>query len=106
MGKVNPKGEATGTKTQNTEWLAQDLIPTKTGKVRITVCLDTEVVVEVTINSGTNFVALNENNALVADALYIFDIGVRVGDKFNVRIPTAGGATIVICRLDVVSGEG
>lgn len=106
MGKVNPKGEATGTKAQNAEWLAQDLIPTKTGKVRITVCLDTAVVVEVSIDGGTKFVGLNQNIALVADGLYIFDVGVRVGDKFNVRIPTAGGATIVICRLDVVSGEG
>ena len=106
MAKVNPIGQSTGTQAQNVEWLANDIIPTKDAKIRITLSLDTTVKVEVTLDSGGKFVTLNEDTALVADALYMFDIGVRVGDQFNVRIPTAGGATIVICRLDEVSGEG
>ena len=106
MGKVNPIGESTGAKTQNAGWLANDIVPTKDSKIRMTVCLDTTVKIEVTLDGGTKFVSLNENNSLVADSLFMFDIGVRVGDKFNIRTPTVGGATIVICRLDEVSGEG
>ena len=106
MGDVKSIGDASGAKAQNEEWLSTDLSPTKIAKFRMSVCLDTTVKVEVTINSGTKFVTLNEDTALVADALYTFDIAVRLDDKFNIRIPTAGGATIVICRLDQIADEG
>lgn len=106
MGKVNPKGSATGTKAQNAEWLANDLIPTKDAKIRITLSLDAAVVIEVTVDSGTNWLGLNNNGALTVDGLFVFDVPVRIKDKFNIRIPTAGGATINLCRIDEISGEG
>jgi len=106
MGKVNPIGESTGAKAQNEEWFATDIIPTKSAKFRTTVSVDAAVTIQVTLDSGTTWNTLNSNVALIADNLYIFDIGVRTNDKFNIRIPTAGGATINVCRIDEVSGEG
>ena len=106
MGKVNPIGESTGAKTQNEEWLANDIKPTKNAKFRTTVSVDAAVTIQVTLDSGTTWNTLNNNIALVANNLYLFDIGVRLKDQFNIRIPTAGGATINVCRIDEVSGEG
>ena len=106
MGKINPKGEATGTKVKDEEWFSKDVIPTKDAKAKITLSLDTAVKIEVTIDGGDTWLILNSDVALIANSLFNFDVALRVNDKFNMRIPTAGGATINLCRIDEVSGEG
>ena len=87
------------TESQNTEWFATDLAPTLNGIFRLEVSVSAAVVIEVTFDSGSNFIALNSNNTIGADQLFVFDIYVRVGDTFNIRIPTAGGATVDIGRV-------
>ena len=106
MSGVNALGEASGVKAQNAEWLTPDIVPTKNAKFRVTLSLSASVVIQVTLNSGGDWSALNSNETIVANSMFIFDVTVRVGDEFNVRIPTAGGATIVICRIDEISDEG
>jgi len=106
MGDVNSIGDATGVKTQNEEWFATDLVPTKNSKFRTTISLNVSVKIQVTLDSGTTWVTLNSDVALTANSLYVFDVAVRVKDNFNMRIPTAGGATVELCRIDEISGEG
>ena len=87
------------TEAQNAEWFTTDLAPTLNGIFRLEVSVSAAVVIEVTFDSGSNFTALNSNNSIGADQLFVFDIYVRVGDTFNIRIPTAGGATVDIGRV-------
>ena len=87
------------TEAQNAEWFATDLLPTMNGVFRLEISVSAAVVIEITFDSGTNFTALNSNVALGADQLNIFDVCIRVGDTFNIRIPTAGGATVDIGRV-------
>jgi len=110
MAHVMETGEGTGAKAQNTEWFATDLTSTSTSseaaKYRIAVSVSAAVVVEVTLDSGTTWMSLNANVALTADALYVFEVPIRNVDNFNMRTPTVGGATIRICRISSVTGEG
>jgi len=106
MGLVKSVSEASGAKTQNEEWFSTDLSPTKIGKFRTTMCLDVAVKIQATVDSGTTWVTLNSDIALAANSLHLFDVSVRVNDNFNIRIPTAGGATIQLCRVDEIAGEG
>lgn len=105
-------GEATGAKAQNTEWFASDLQEQQVSeqfgasKFRLTLAISTEKKVQITLDSGTTWVYLNEANALTADALYMFDVGVRDGDNFNMRCDEADGTTVRICRVSEVSMEG
>ena len=87
------------TEAQNTEWFAADITPTGIGLFRFEVSVSAAVVIEVTLDSGANWTALNGNVALVADSLYTFDIFVQADDDFNIRIPTAGGAVVDIGRV-------
>jgi len=110
MAGVNAIGSTTGSKTQNTEWFATDLSPVvlapKTAKFRITVSCSATVIVEITLDSGSNWTALNSGTAIGADEIFLFDVPVRNGDTFNMRTPTAGGCTVDICRIETVTGEG
>jgi len=87
------------TEAQNAEWFASDLVPTLNTIFRIEISVSAAVVVEITLDSGSNFTALNTNTALGADQLFVFDVFVKIGDTFNMRIPTAGGATVDIGRV-------
>jgi len=106
MGDVKSIGDASGVKAQNAEWFATDLSPIKIAKFRISMSLDAAVKIQITVDSGTTWVTLNSDVTLTANSLYVFDVSVRVNDNFNMRIPTAGGATIQLCRVDEISGEG
>ncbi len=110
MAGVNAIGSATGVKAQNAEWFATDLSPVviapKVAKFRIIVSCSAAVVVDVTLDSGSNWTALNSGKVVGIDQLFTFDVPVRNGDTFNMRTPTAGGCTVDICRVDTVTGEG
>ena len=105
-------GEASGAKAQNAEWFSADLQEQQVSeqfgasKFRITLAVNAEKKVQVTLDSGSNWVYLNEGNALVADSLYMFDVGVRDGDNFNMRTDEASGTTVTLCRVSEVSMEG
>ena len=87
------------TEAQNAEWFATDLSPSNNGFFTLEISVSAAVVIEVTFDSGTNFTALNSGVALGVDQLFLFDVYVRLGDTFNIRIPTAGGATVDIGRV-------
>ncbi|KKM18058.1 hypothetical protein LCGC14_1669550 [marine sediment metagenome] len=87
------------TEAQNAEWFASDLLPVKIGVMRLEISVSAAVVIEVTFDSGSNWMSLNGNVALVADSVYIFDIFVKLGDTVNIRIPTASGAVVDIGRV-------
>ncbi len=91
------------TEAQNAEWFATDLLPSNNGFFTLEISVSAAVVIEVTFDSGTNFTALNSGVALGVDQLFLFDVYVRVGDTFNIRIPTAGGATVDIGRVYLVN---
>ena len=106
MGAVKSVSDTSGAKNQNEEWFSTDLSPTKIGKFRTSMCLDVAVKIQVTVDSGTTWLTLNSDTTLTANSLFIFDVSIRLNDNFNIRIPTAGGATIQLCRIDEISGEG
>jgi len=104
-------GDATGAKGQNVEWFATDLESEMTeqfaaAKFRITLAVSAAVSVQITLDSGTTWLALNEGSALVADAIYMFDVGVRQTDNFNMRTTDSSGCTIRRCAVSEVSMEG
>lgn len=110
MAGTFPQGSTTGAKAQNAEWFASDLEPfarsIRATKFRVTIVEDTGVVIECTLDSGSNWFTINSGNALTADSMFSFDILLRVTDTFNIRTPTAGGTTVVVCRVDEVVAEG
>ena len=107
MGKsVRAFGETSGVKTQNTEWFASDITSDDVGKYRVNISVDTAVVVEITKDSGATWITINSGSALSVDDESIFSIPIRSPDTFNIRIPTAGGATVNHCRIDFVTNEG
>ena len=106
MGKsIQPVNSTSGAKAQNVEWFASDIVVEDTQKLIISLAVSASVVVEITKNSGTDWVALNSNVVLIVDAEHIFDVMVRAGDTFNMRTPTGGGATLAHCRIDVLQSE-
>ena len=91
---------------QDAEWLASDYEATDVGKLRFNIAVDSAVIVEYTLNSGTDWVTINEGDALVADASYGFSIYIRAGDLVNFKSPSAGTTTVIIGRLDLITDEG
>lgn len=107
MGKsVRAFGDTSGAKAQNVEWFSTDITSDDIGKFRFNVSVDTAVVVQITKDGGTTWVNLNRGNNLGVDDESVFSIPIRNGDEFNVRTPTAGGATINYCRVDFITDEG
>lgn len=96
----------TGVKAQNDEWLGDDIAVDDVGKFRFNICTSSAVVVEYTINSGTNWIKINAGDALVANSGYGFDLYIRAGDAVNFRTPTVGGTTLILGRGDSVKDEG
>jgi hypothetical protein len=105
-------GEASGAKAQNVEWFSADLQEQQVSeqfgasKFRLTLAISSEVAVQVTLDSGTTWVYLNASDAIKADSLYMFDVGVRQGDNFNMRTDDSSGTTVRFCRVSEVSMEG
>lgn len=95
-----------GAKAQNVEWLTTDYRVDDIGKFRCNVATSTAVVVEYTIDSGSNWLKINAGDALVANCSYGFDIYVRPADLLNFRTATAGGTTVILGRLDSIKDEG
>ncbi len=109
MANVQPAGATTGAKAQNAEFFAADLLPfvlaQYAAKNKISISVSAAVVIEITLDSGSNWTALNAGVAIGVDQLFTFDVAIRNGDTFNMRTPTGGGATVDICRVDEVTSE-
>ena len=94
------KGEASGAKAQNEEWLGTDFSPgTRLNKaLRLILQISLSVqdaIVEITLDGGGTFSALNSGTALTIGNTFTFDVFVKNGDDFNIRTPTGGGTTVV-----------
>ena len=100
MVRLEIRGDIDGTvKAQNAEFFSADITAQKTGIFRLMLSLSATKVVDVTFDSGSNWTALNDGTSLTTDQLYAFDVMVKVGDTFNMRIPTASGATVDVGRV-------
>jgi len=106
MANLVSKDNASGSKTATTEWFASDLLMSENlGFFRITLSISASAIIEVTLDSGSNWTALNSGIALVADQIYTFEVPVRNGDTINFRTPSGATTTTVdIGRIDQVSG--
>jgi len=100
------KGKTTGAKTQNTEFFGTDIVSTiedgKATKYRLTMAFTvTPPVIEVTYDSGSNWIPINSGGAIPIGQLFQIDIpGIDNTDLINFRTPTTGGTTITIFRVD------
>ena len=88
-------------KTTGTECFTADLAPVANGIYRIEVSGSLAHVLEVTLDSGSNWTKLNNGTTLVADQIYIFDVTVNTGDAFNMRQST-GTVVFDILRINRV----
>ena len=95
-----------GSFSQNQSWLSPDYYINDLGKLRVNVALSTASVVEYTVNGGVNWIKINAGDALIVNCSYGFDVYVRAGDQFNLRSPTSGTTTVVLCRTDSIKDEG
>jgi len=89
----------------NTDFFAADLVPTNTPTTfRISVSLDAAGVLNVMRTEGGVTITehLNENNALVADCLYEFNVTVAAGQTINVQHSVGG--TILSCTVVEIYG--
>lgn len=90
----------------NVNWLGADISPTNTPSIiRVQVAVSIAGTLSVVITNGGNsqVVILNgtAGPALVAGALYIFDIKVHSGDTLNLRYSATGG-TIQVLRTEEI----
>lgn len=87
----------------NTNILSTSLTPAYGGAFRVTVCLATSSVFNVTITrSGTTKTCgLNASTALNAGDLYTFSFGVSTGNTYNFQVET--NSIINILQIDEVS---
>ena len=110
-GVVFAGSSTSGAKAQNAEWFASDISSAsfqtdRASKFRITLAVSSAVVVQITLDSGTTWVSLNSNKALVADSAYAFDMPALQADTFNMRTNDAAGTTVRFCRVDSLQEEG
>lgn len=105
------RAKETGAKTQNTEWLAADIVPDvdagKATNLRVTMAFTANApVVEVTYDSGSTWHALNAGVAIPINQLFSFFLpGVDKDDTINFRTPSASGTTLNIFRVDAIPTE-
>jgi len=86
--------------------LDSDLELTLNGILRVTVALDTAAAFKLKLTRGgtTKVLSYNGGNSLTTDALYVFDVPVRSGDKVNFR---AGSACVAhLLSADFVAAMG
>lgn len=102
----------TGAKAQNAEWLAADIDYTneaswpsdRRGRAKISLAVSAAVDIEITRDSGATWEKLT-SAALTAELNTEFYIQLAKTDKFNMRTPTVGGATIRHCFIDLLPDE-
>jgi hypothetical protein len=98
------KGVETGAKAQNAEWFASDVeVGVQNNKaldfiVQFSVSV-TPAVVEVTLDSGTVWSALNSGVAIPVGKLFTFEVFVKQGDLVNFRATNSSGTTVDICYI-------
>lgn len=87
----------------NTNILSTSLTPTYGAAFRITVCLATASVFNMTVTrSGTTFTCgINSSVALNAGDLYAFTLGVSTANTYNFQVETDG--IIRVLQIDEVS---
>lgn len=98
------KGVETGAKGQNDEWFAIDIDPGilagKMMELTLQISLSvTPVVVEVTLDGGATWSALNTGVVIPIGNLHSFSMFVKNNDLVNFRTPTASGTTLDICYI-------
>lgn len=102
------RANETGAKLINAEFLAADIVPDvdveKATTLRVTMAFTvTAPIVEVTYNSGTDWIALNGGAPIPISQLFAFDLpGLDKDDLVNFRTPTTGGTTLKIFRVDAL----
>jgi hypothetical protein len=107
---ITPRDSTSGAKAQNAEWFASDVTPQNdsayTAMFFVSFSIDAAVGVEYTLDSGSSWVTLHDEQGgttFAADEGYSgLPILLRSGDTFNMRSPTAGGGTLAYCRIDEV----
>lgn len=90
----------------NTNWLGADIAPTNPPciirvEVAVSIAGNLSAVITNGGNSQVNILNGTAGPALVAGALYIFDIKMHVGDTLNLRYSTTGG-TIQVLRTQEI----
>jgi len=104
-------GSTTGSKAQNAEFFGTDLTANIESDISvgflITFSFSAAVTLQWTKDSGSNWSVVHDVNgtsSFNADETYTAIVFVRSTDTFNLRIPTAGGATVDICDIQEISG--
>ena len=95
-----------GIKAQFAEWIIPDYKVDDIGKFRCSLAVSSDTVVEVTVDSGANWLKLQAGAVLKGGCFYGFDIYVRPGDRINFRTPTSGNRILLLGRLDSIKDEG
>jgi len=94
-------------RTANQEWFASDIVPTVASEnssiIEITFCFEKRVKVEVTLDGGTTFCKLNNDNNIEAETINTYQIPVLNGDLVNFRVNLAG--TIRFARVTEIGGN-
>lgn len=65
-------------------------------KISLNFAIDTDSVVEITLDNGANWSALNAGNAFTAGA-YLIGVQLAFGDQFNIR--ATAGLTLTYFRV-------
>ena len=98
------KGVTTGAKAQNIEWFAADIDPGIRSEKMMELTLQfslsvTPVIIEVTMDSGTTWSALNSGVAIPVGKLHSLSMFVKNDDLVNFRTPNANGTTLDVCYV-------
>lgn len=93
MAQLETLAELTGSKNQNEEWFSSDLTVLNRPKlIYMNLGTDENVEIEITFDSGSNWVDLDASKKHDFSDLVRFAL--TPGETFNMRTPTAGGVTI------------
>ena len=98
------KGIATGAKAQNDEWFATDISPGIQSEKMMELTLQisisvNSVIVEVTMDSGATWSALNTGVAIPIGKLHSFSMFAKTDDLVNFRTPASSGTTLDFCYV-------
>lgn len=96
-------GTGTGVKSGNEEWFTTDVDDTRvlaglTREQFIHFAIDTDSVVQYTLDSGSNWINFNSGEIISANDGFIFSYFVRNGDLVNIRATQA--LTVIFARVD------
>lgn len=91
----------------NEEWFASDFAPNVATEnsdiIEITFCYSARAIIEVSLDSGSTWCKLNNNQKIEAETINTYQIPVINGDLINFRADTAG--TIRLARVTEIGGE-